>query len=377
MNHAFGNVLVSLIAFLFLAGCVTNPISYNPAQAPVREALIEYPLSNDQVTGVAVSQQGRIFVNFPRWDKDPLYSVAELLPDGSLHPYPGYDWNRWGKDEKNHPEAHFVCVQSLTVDADGFLWVLDPASPGFKGVVPGGAKLVKINLDTDTIERVIPFDNKAAPGTSYLNDVRIDNDGAFAYITDSGIGAIIVVDLATGKSRRRLENHPSTKAEPGYVPVIGGKELRDENGQVPQIHVDGIAIDSAGKYLYYHALIGRTLYRIKTIMLKNFALSEKQLGRYVEKVADTGAVDGMLMDSDDNLYLTGLEENAIKRYRPAGDTLETIVQDDRLQWPDSLDISLDDFLYFTASQIHRMPRFHFGTDERILPYKLYKMDVAE
>jgi sugar lactone lactonase YvrE len=371
-----GMLIHFLIALLLLGGCAIKPISYDTNLPPVREELIEYPYFNDQATGIAVSQQGRIFVNFPRWDKDPLYSVAELLPDGSLRPYPDNDRNRWGKDEANHPEAHFVCVQSVAVDTDDFLWILDPASPAFKGVVPGGAKLIKINLSTDVIERVIPFDDTVAPRNSYLNDVRLDPAADFAYITDSGTGAIVVVDLERGKSWRRLVNHPSTKAEPGYVPVIGGKELRDENGQVPQIHVDGIAIDAEGEYLYYHALTARTLYRIKTSVLKDFALSEEQLAKHVEKVAETGAVDGMLMDADDNLYLTALEENAIKRYRPKGDVLETIVQDYRVQWPDSMDISPDDFLYFTASQIHRMPRFNYGRDERILPYVLFKIWLA-
>ena len=371
-----GYLIWYLFPLFFVGGCATYPVSYDPAVPVTRGALFEYPYFKDQATGIAVSQQGRLFVNFPRWDKDPLYSVAEVLPDGSLRPYPGNEWNRWGKDEANHPEAHFICVQSVVVDGYDFLWVLDPASPAFKGVVPGGAKLVRINLATGIVEQVISFDDIAAPRTSYLNDVRFDPDEDIAYITDSGTGAIVVVDLASGKSRRRLAGHPSTKAEPGYVPVIGGKELRDENGRVPQIHADGIAIDYTGEYLYYHALTARTLYRIKTSALKDTNLSEAQLAGYVERVAETGAVDGMLMDSDNNLYLTALEENAIKRYRPDSDILDTIVRDDRIQWPDSMDISPDDYLYFTASQIHRMPQFNNGKDERILPFKFFKISLA-
>ena len=368
-------LLKYMLAFLFLGGCVTYTTGYNAALPAVREVLFEYPYFNDQVTGIAVSQQGRIFVNFPRWDKDPLYSVAELLPDGTLRPYPDNDWNRWGMDEANHPEAHFVCVQSVNVDADDFLWILDPASAGFKGVVPGGAKLVKVNLASDTVERGIPFNGVIAPRNSHLNDVRVDPDGDYAYITDSGTGAVVVVDLSSGKSWRRLGDDPSTKAEPGYVPVIGGKELRDDSGRVPQIHADGIALDATGDYLYYHALVARTLYRIKTSALKNTDITEEQLAGLVEKVADTGAVDGMLMD-DNNLYLTVLEENAIKRYRPESDILDTIVQDERIQWPDSMDISPEGNLYFTASQINRMPRFNYGRDERITPYNLFKIWLA-
>lgn len=366
------NFICSLIMLLLLGGCVTNPISYDTVLPNVRAALIEIPLFNDQATGIAISHQERIFVNFPRWDKDPLYSVAELLPDESLRPYPDNDWNRWGLDEVNHPEAHFVSVQSLVIDSDDFLWVLDPASPGFKGVVPGGAKLVKINLNTDTVERVFPFGDLIAPNTSYLNDVRIDPAGDCAYITDSGTGAIIVVDLASGRSLRRLAGHPSTKAEPAYVPTIDGKELRDENGRVPQIHADGIAIDTAGEYLYYHALTAKTLYRIKTSVLKDPEVTEAQLADHVERVAETGAVDGMVMDAGNNLYLTALEENAIKRYRPDG-SIDIIVRDGLIQWPDSMDIAPDNYLYFTDSQINRMPRFNYGRDNRILPYKLFKI----
>lgn len=372
MNGIIARSAGALICVLaLLGGCVINPISSSGAPK-TREPLFEFPAFQDQPTGIAVSSQGRIFVNFPRWDKDPLYSVAELLPDGTLKPYPDHDWNRWGKVEADHPEAHFICVQSVVADGDD-LWVLDPASPAFKGVVPGGAKLVKFNLATHAMERNIPFDDAVAPKDSYLNDVRLDPDGKYAYITDSGTGAIVVVDLKSGKSWRRLSGHPSTRAEPGYVPVIGGKELRDESGQVPQIHADGIAIDAEGEYLYYHALIAKTLYRIRTSALTDPGITEELVAGHVEKVAETGAVDGMLMDSDNNLYLTALERNAILRYRPAGDAMTTIAQDDRIQWPDSMDISADGFLYFTASQIHRMPRFNSGKDGRILPYSYFKV----
>ncbi len=156
--------------------------------------------------------------------------------------------------------------------------------------------------------------------------------------------------------------------------MINGRELRDENGQVPQIHADGIALDKSGQYLYYHALTARTLYRIKTSMLKNFSVPEDQLAGYVEKVADTGAVDGMLMDDDDNLYLTALEKDSIQRYRTDGDILDTIVEGS-IPWPDSMAVSTDNFLYITASQINRMPRFNYGQDKRILPYKLFKIGL--
>lgn len=363
-------LFLSLLAVMFLAGCVTNPISYEKAPPTIRHDLTEYPIFSDQVTGIAVSGKGRIFVNFPRWDKDPLYSVAEVLPGGVLRPYPDSNWNRWGVDERKQPGSHFICVQSVFVDARDRLWVLDAASPGFKGVVPGGAKLLEINLATDRVERIIHFDATTAPHNSYLNDVRLDPNGGYAYLTDSGSGAIVVLDLAQGTGRRVLADDPSTKAEPGFIPVIDGKELRDAEGHVPRIHADGLAIDARGDYLYYHALVARTLYRIKTASLKDTHLSEAQLAGQVERLGDTGAVDGMFMDAGNNLYFTALEDNAIKRYSPSG-TITTVVRDPHIQWPDSMAITFDNYLYFTASQIQRMPRFNHGTDHRVLPYSYF------
>lgn len=366
---------LNLMVALMLAGCVTNPISYEEAPPKIRHDLTEYPVFNDQVTGIAVSREGRIFVNFPRWVNDPLYSVAEVLPDGTLRPYPDNNWNRWGTDEKRQPGAHFICVQSVFVDKGDRLWILDSASPGFKGVIPGGAKLVEVNLATNRIERIFPFDATTAPINSYLNDVRLDPRGDFAYITDSGSGAIVLLDLSNGSSRRLLANDPSTKAEPGFTPVINGRELRDEQGHPPQIHADGLALDTKGDYLYYHALTARTLYRIKTAFLKDRKLTEAQLATHVERVAETGAVDGMVMGPDDNLYFTALEENAVKRYSPGG-KISTIIRDEHIQWPDSMAITFDNYLYFTASQIQRMPRFNHGKDLRAPPYSYFRTWVG-
>ncbi|MDP9064658.1 MAG: hypothetical protein M3O06_02190, partial [Pseudomonadota bacterium] len=48
-----------------------------------------------QVTGVTVAPNGRRFVNFPRWTDDAPISVAELMPDGQVRPYPDEKWNSW------------------------------------------------------------------------------------------------------------------------------------------------------------------------------------------------------------------------------------------------------------------------------------------
>jgi len=327
-----------------------------------------------QLAGVCLSTGGRLFVNFPRWIDLPTPSVAEVLQDGSLVPYPNKAINNWDLDPGASATEHFVCVQSVVADQNDMLWVLDPASPMFLKVIPSGPKLVRINLKTNNVEKIYTFDDASAPEQSYLNDVRFAHGSAF--ISDSGMGAIVVLNLATGKARRLLADDASTKAEPDVEPIIGGRPWKFANGTTPQVHADGIAIDPTGTYLYYKALTARTLYRISIESLLNETLSEAELGDCVERVAETQPSDGLEFDAHGNLYMTDLEESAIKVLRRDGQ-LETVATSPEFQWPDTIAIGHDGDLLFSASQFHLMPAFNQGVDMRTPPYKVFRIDISE
>jgi sugar lactone lactonase YvrE len=324
---------------------------------------------SQQVTGVGVSQKsGRVFVNFPYWSNDHSFSVAEIV-NGQPRAFPNEEWNKPGS-----PDSHFVCVQSVVVDDQDNLWILDPASPKMQGIVNGGPKLVKVDLATNQVVQKIPFGEDVAPAKSYLNDVRIDTAQQKAFITDSGKGAIIVVDLNTGKARRLLDDHKSTKPEPDVKLVVDGKELVDQQKKSPpQIASDGIALDAKSGYLYYHALTGHTLYRIKTSYVTDENLSKSDLESKVETVAQTPAPDGMLEGPDGSVYLTDIEASAIVRWNASSGKLEPVISDKRLLWPDTLSWGPGGDLYVTASQIENMPRFNSGKSTRTEPYKLWKV----
>lgn len=374
-------VVLAAIAVGSSAGCRSQPSdpAAHDRASPAASAAPTLPAvpaatiavrTPKQVTGVAVSRSGRLFVNFPRWVDEPTPSVAEVAADGSLTPYPDADWNGW-RTGSGDVAKRFVCVQSVFVDDSDTLWILDPAAPGFQGPVRGGAKLLRVNLGSNAIERVYAFDERAAPAGSYLNDVRIAKGHAF--MTDSGRGAIVVLDLATGEARRLLDRSPATQAEAGVDVVIAGKPWRAD-GETPRIHSDGIAIDPKRENLYFQALTGRTLHRVPIAALLDDRLSPGALAATVERVATTQPTDGIEFDVDGNLYMTALEESAIKVLRSDG-RLDILARSPEYEWPDSIAIAPGGELYFTTSQIQHMPAFNAGKDLRQPPYRVYRMST--
>ncbi|MGB6121307.1 MAG: L-dopachrome tautomerase-related protein, partial [Bacteroidota bacterium] len=215
--------IMVMFLFLLLACSTQDPAAPGGDDTSQELQFIELFRSNDQWTGVAASHDERLFVCFPRWSPTLQTSVAEIgFENGvarSLVPYPDNEWNTWNASAS--PQDHFVCVQSIYVDGENAFWILDPANPMFSGVVQGGAKLLKLDLQTNRVIQTFLFDSLVAPAASYLNDIRVDTEHDVAYVTDSGLGAIIVVDLRTGVSRRVLYDHSSTKAERVVLTIDG------------------------------------------------------------------------------------------------------------------------------------------------------------
>ncbi|MBX3387915.1 MAG: SMP-30/gluconolactonase/LRE family protein [Phycisphaeraceae bacterium] len=369
---AFPTILVALGTIAGCAGLESGSLADEDRVKAVAESF------GVQWTGLAVSKAGRRFVSSPNWHDGHYWSVAELKPDGSPAPYPDQFWNRFDERLGIPPGDQFVCVQSVHIDSSDRLWVLDPASPKFAGVIPGGAKLVQFDLATDRAARIIHFDDAIAPKNSYLNDVRIDVARDTAYITDSGLGAIVVVDLQTGKARRLLADDPRTKAE-DIVPVIEGRELRystgPETGQVPKINADGIAISSDGQWLYWQALTARTLYRIPTDVLRDPTSSDERISAAVKSLGPSVMTDGMEIDSRGTLYFTALEKGSIMTRTPDG-LMQTIARDPRIIWPDSFAFGSDGSLYFTTSQINRTSRFSPRGTMPASPYFVFRLPAG-
>lgn len=371
-----------MLRFILLFTCCISLYitSCNKMSGPTERLATVFKDDTFQLTGVAITPQGRVFTNYPLWSDVYKYAVVEVGEKAghvnmenhitSKLPYPNLYMNSWQPGDNGKDK--WVCVQAVVADDKNYLWVVDPASPKMEGVYQNSHKLVKINLATNAIERSYFFEGVAGP-KSYINDVRIDNERQYAYLTNSSEGGIIIVNLTTGKARQVLQEHYSTESDPAFKFIIDGHELM-KNGQPVKINSDGIALTPNGDWLYYKPLTDDKLYRIRTEYLRDDAMSSAMLGNKVEDLGHFYPTDGMIFDPNGNLYMGDMRTYSIKKITPGMKVLN-ILTDERLIWPDSYSISEDGYLYISCSQIHKQPEYNNGVNKRTTPYAIYKLKV--
>ncbi|MCS3532892.1 L-dopachrome tautomerase-related protein [Chryseobacterium sp. JUb7] len=372
------NIVVLAMVFVSLVACkesskqskqVANSEVSTEENTKLEEVFSD---STYQLTGVAVAKDNRVFVNYPYWLDTHSYSVVEVK-DGKPIPYPNAEWNSFKKGEDG--QNKFVTVQSVVTDDKGFLWVVDAAGIGLGKVYQHSSKVVKINLANNKIEKIYRFPKNVVSEDVYINDIRVDNENGFAYLSNSNTGGIVVLNINTGDSRLVLANSPSVKSDPNYYFSPLGTELKKGDGSLLKVNSDGIALTPDNQYLYYKPLTDNRLYRIKTDLLRDFKTGEAVLNKSVEDLGKFITTDGMIFDKKGNLYLGDLEKNSIVKITPDL-KMQTIVKDDeKLIWPDSYSISDDGYLYISNSQIQLMPWFHDGKEQFKRPFKVFRIKI--
>lgn len=374
--------LFPIFAVLALAAChssnkhtttttvtTVKTVTSSPSPKPTDTLELVYQDNTCQLTGIAKKDGSPLFISYPRWSNTFRYSVVQATGLNTCVPYPNAEMNSWTSNASG--QTKWVCVQSVHFDDSGNLWIVDPAAPYMKNIQGNGAKLVEINTATGKEIKKYTF-MKLLTDTAYVNDVRVDARRQYAYLTNSKEGAIITVDLKTGRMRQVLYGHYSTMPDPTYKLSIDSTQLF-RNDQPMHVPSDGIALTPDGNYLYYKALTDDKLYRIKTEYLRDWTMDETTLEDHVEELGHFVATDGMIFDKQGNLYMGDIEHHRIVRIDTIN-KMTTLVQDKRLLWPDSYAIA-DGYLYISCSQIENGPDFNNGVNKRNTPYCVYRIKL--
>jgi len=328
---------------------------------------VESPWMANQV---ALTRSGRLFLGLPRYSAHyDTPSLARQAPDGVLHPFPGNRWNSWKPGDDGHDA--FVYLNSVHVFADETVWCVDQGSlsAGIFGEqyakpAPGAQKIVQLHAGSGEILRIIRFDKTILPPGAQLNDVRFH--GSRMYISDSGLGAIIIHDLESGETLRRLSGLPQVKASDKAPPAMlahikGGQTFHPPNSDMIEITADG-------KWLYWAAPTG-PLFRVETRYLLDRARSDAEVAAQVEAVYDNNFSGGCAMDSAGNLYFSETATHNITLWSPEGKSA-VLVSDARLVRPDGSFISFDRKLFIPVKQPVKK-----GNGQQIFP--VYRVDLPE
>ena len=344
---------------LFAFALLTSPA----VGAPKLKLVAEFASSTLIMNGVTTTPDGRRFVVIQSL-KMGQPQLAEITA-GEVRPYPDPQWNAW-RDGKESREG-FVGVNSLRVGPDGALWAVDRGAPGIgKPLIPGGPKLIRIDLATNQVTRVYDL-GPVAQGKSFIDDVRFN--GGFAYLTDAGRPALIVLDLATGQARRVLENDPSTVAS---RPLMAeGRQLIDAAGTPIVVHADQLEVSADGRWLYFQPCSG-PMSRIETRYLDDSSLANEDLASHVEPFADTPSTGGTAIDADGTIYVSDADRSRILKVSPTGE-ISTLIDDRRLAWVDAMWIDDSGKLWMPAAQLNRVAGLNHGKDAVAWPVAIYSI----
>ncbi|MFI6762409.1 L-dopachrome tautomerase-related protein [Micromonospora sp. NPDC050417] len=318
-------------------------------------------------SGVTTSGDGRVFVSFPNADR-PGVQVAELSASGQIVPYPDQAWNT----PHPGPEAMeaFVQVNGLRIGPDGRLWIIDAGAPGVGSpAVPGGARLIVVNLSTDTVSDIYDL-GPITKARSYLDDLRFN--GNHIYLTDAGEPGLIVLDLATGELRRLLDDHPSVADQrPMYA---DGQLLRTPDGSEARVHADQLEVSPDGRQLFYQPASG-PMSRIATRWLDDPLVTPGELADQVETWLDTPTTGGTAIDANGVIYLNDANQRRILSIT-AEREVETLVADPRLVWADAMWLDGEGDLWIPVPQLNRSAGFNGGEQAIEYPVWIYKMHVG-
>ena len=315
----------------------------------------------------ALTSYNHMFLGLPRYPgHESTPGVGRRLADKTVIAFPGNAWNDWKPGDSG--KDSFVYVNGLHIFADDTVWVVDQgglrpdAAPvELSTPKPGAQKVVQLHPHSGKVLSVIRFDDEILPTGAQLNDLRIH--GSTMYLTDSGTGALIVHDLSSGKTTRRLSGYPQMLG----IPTTTAQGAH----RTPK--ADMIEVSAAGDWLYWAAPTG-PLYRIPTRLLRNSRRTDAELATHIEHVADIPRSGGCAIDSRGNIYLSDLDNRQVVLLAASGKTA-VLARNAKLISPDGGFISADRHLYIPAPQSSLTTLFGNPTDLTTKPFMIYSLKL--
>lgn len=362
------------MAFGLLVAMLAAPVANAPAWALHMPKVAELPASalkpfmrsDTQIWDAIVPlPDGRMVMEAPAWvgNTGPQLFVRET--DGQLHPWPDTQWNA----RQGDAASRFVALGGLTRTADGHIWVLDSGVPNRMAPAVAPPKLIEIDPAAGTVLRVVPVQASALRPGSILSGIAVH--GSTAYVPDSGVAGLLVIDTTSSTAKRFLDHHPDLIASRPIVTPNG--PVRDISGHYASVDASMVAVSPDGSWIVLQAP-GQYLSRVSTAMFTDPDITPAAFEESVTQWFKTPSLGGMTIDNDGTLYWSDITTSSILSYT-TGRVPRRLITDPRLQWPTTPGLDGHGHLYVSASQIDHSTAFGAPSASITWPVTIYELTL--
>lgn len=328
------------------------------------------------ITSVSTGTRSDLYISLHQMFgvEQRLGRMQPVLRDGAfdsvIEPFPTADW-------ADGPEGNHIGFDALlglhgTTDR---LYLLDNANRSDaaipKLVIFRGAQHERRMTWPNILDRVIYMPDPYGAGMedvgpSFHNDLAVHEPSGHVFTADFGTPSIGVVNLETGLTRYRLVGHELVQPEEDASMIINGREVT-RNGEPARIGINPIAMGPQQKWVYFGAMHGTSVYRVKATDLIDFELTDEQLAKRVDRYGDKPVSDGIAVDRFGNVYITDVQAGGIGVTRPDGSYELMFSDPDVIQWPDSIARRGNRYVA-VVNQLHLSAPLNGGVNEAEPPY---------
>lgn len=337
-----------------------------------------------------------IFTSTPRWAYGVPYTLHKLV-NAKLQAWPSKEAQKIGDCSK------IQYVQSMEIDPDGVMWVIDAGHKYFTFSGPGPElfdrsidpktheqtgrdgpdlscppKIVLIDIKDGTFIQsyvfppdVVAYHASTPPFGTFLNDIVIDTVRQVAFISDLGgfeseNGGIIVYsrngNFGAGSSRRYHDR--TTAGTMGYNITVNGHNYSSQLGGTA---VDGIALSPDRKHLYYAKLGDPELYQVSTDALTDLSsdytawkANVKATVVYLGNQVGTpnghgfGVPDGITAAENGMIFAGAYNHNALGTYRVDKKLVhvKSVQSEAVIPWIDTFGWDNKGYLWMTSNRLN-------------------------
>jgi sugar lactone lactonase YvrE len=307
-----------------------------PPEAFTLEKLIQldYPPGN-----LAVADNGDVYFNYHPLAKAERFAPATVFKwsKGHIEPFPSLE-----------AQKEFQGTFGMTIDKQGRIWFIEPASLDFKHTRVSA-------FDLKTKKRVEFFEFPEGQA-SFAEDIRVTADGKHVILPNPGLfrfttSGLVIYSVVDHTFYAMKSDHPCLSPEDWVMQTPYGPNRLLWGLINFAAGIDGIEISEDQKWLYLAPMTNSRLCRIPMAVVLDPSLSPETFARSVEVVGQKPMSDGIAIDPEGRVVITDVEHGAIMALNPTTKKLSELGGSKDIAWPDGIVVANDGDVYFTDSAI--------------------------